>query len=425
MKSLLKSLIALGMLFCAAHFLSVDNVFSEEPTAGKSFHIDASGISREVLENYLDRSVTMAELLAGEPFGPGGYPAKDDDLRLIENIGAKFIGRSVYRWGREDFLTDPEYLGSAKKFAARIHKLDSEIVLQACLFEIVTQRVNNVPIPAWVFETFNLPPEERNFSYERMLSPNGKFVNHWNGTSSVPDITQQETQLWFIFLAGTYFDIGCEALHLGQTALIGMNDPKLEHWNAFCLKLRDFAKEKTRRGWVLLDAHTPTGGMVYEGRSILDFNSFPLRIKEIPDTPLEGILEVGYLDSLFLRSHGGVTPSGWKCDSVPFLVEFDNFGVSRTAGQATLNTHFIWGYDEITWLYQLDEERRNNWLKYAADWIRKTDPNAHLQMPVSRMISLGRGGSGERSFRANNRSDALPNGLNLETTIKELFEKFK
>ena len=401
--------------------IAVDDLM-EQITVPKSFHMDESGISREALENYLDRSVTMTELLTVDPFGVDGpYPGKDDDLRLIENVGAKFIGRAIYRWGREDILNNTEFLDNAKKLASRIHEMDSEIVLQGCLFEIVTQSVDNIPVPTWAFEAIGLPPEDRNFRYEKMLSPNGKFVNHW-GRSSVPDITQQETQLWFIFLAGTYFDVGCEALHLGQTALLGMNDPTLEHWDAFCKKLRTFAKDKTRRGWVLLDAHTPKGGMVYQGKSILDFNSFPLRIKEIPDTPLEGVLEVGYLDSLFLRSHGGVAPSGWACDSLPFLVEFDNFGRSRNAGQPTLDTHFIWGYDEISWLYQLDEERRNGWLKYAADWIRETDPNAHLQMPVSRVLSIGQGG--ERKFRANTRSDAVPNGLNLEETIKELLERF-
>ena len=421
MKSLYCCLAVIVVLYGISPTYSVcDQVEPQSETP--SFYMDASGISREALENYLNRSVTMTELLTIDPFGVDGpYPGKDDDLRLIENIGAKFIGRAIYRWGREDVLNNQEFLDNAKKLAARIHEIDREIVLQGCLFEIVTPSVDNIPVPAWAFEALSLTPEERHFRYEKMLSPNGKFVNHW-GQSSVPDITQQETQIWFMFLAGTYFGVGCEALHLGQTALIGMNDPKLEHWNAFCLKLRAFAKDKTRRGWVLLDAHTPTGGMVYRGHSILDFNSFPLRIKEIPDIPLEGVLEVGYLDSLFLRSHGGVTPSGWKCDSVPFLVEFDNFGMSRTAGEPNVNSHFIWGYDEISWFYKLDEQRRNAWLKYAADWIRETDPNAHLQMPVSRVLSVGRGG--ERKFRANTRSDAVPNGLNLEETIKELLERF-
>src|ERR1700728_3579139 len=56
-------------------------------------------ISRQTLENDLDHSVTMGYFLV--PGKPEGYefPYKDDDIRLIRNIGAKFIGRAIYRWG--------------------------------------------------------------------------------------------------------------------------------------------------------------------------------------------------------------------------------------------------------------------------------------------------------------------------------------
>jgi hypothetical protein len=82
---------------------------------------------------------------------------------------------------------------------------------------------------------------------------------------------------------------------------------------------------------VLLDGHVPSGGMVKDGVSLLDFNLFPLRIKAVPckwvqGKPQEAVLEVGHLDALFKRSKGCVSPSGWKCDSSPYLVEFDNFG---------------------------------------------------------------------------------------------------
>jgi len=45
--------------------------------------------------------------------------------------------------------------------------------------------------------------------------------------------------------------------------------------------------------------------------------------------------------------------------------------------------------------------------------------NAFLQMPVSRVVSLGQG---KRSkFRANTKSETMPDGLNLEETIKEIY----
>lgn len=388
-----------------------------------SFYFDSSGISLPVLKNYLKRAVTMTEFLAVDPYEiDGPYPYKVDDIRLIKNIGAKFIGRAIYRWGNEDVLMNPDYLAQAKKLIEQVHSFDSTVIFQASIFEIVTKSVNKIPIPARAFAALELPPERRHFCYDSMLNPDGKLVDHWRKGSSVPDITQQETQLWFIFLAGTYFKIGCEALHLGQTALIGMADPDLSHWKHFIDKLRKYARKATRRGWVLLDAHVPTGGMIVNGVSLLDFNAFPLRIKEVPDKPQQAVLEVGYLDALYRRSKGGITPSGWSCKSLPYLVEFDNFGCSSTPGQSTIDDYFIWGYDEITWFYLQSEAYRKQWLKYAYHWLRKIDPNGFLEMPVSRVVSLCKEGK-RGKFRGNTRSVNNPDGLNVEETIKELWNE--
>lgn len=398
------------------------NISQQCLAQSKKCDFDKSGISRSVLEHYLERSVTICEFLEADPYANDGpYPFKEDDVRLIKNIGAKFIGRAIYRWGSEDILIIPEYLKQAKQLIDEVHIFDEEVIFQAALFEIVTQKVNQIPVPLWAFQAMDIPVEKRNFNYSDMLNLEGKMVNHWNQGASVPDITQQETQLWFIFLAGTYFSIGYEALHLGQTALIGMNDPNLSHWQEFIGKLREFAKSSTRRGWVILDAHVPTGGMIVDGTSLLDFNSFPLRIKEVPDEPQHAILEVDYLDALYGRSKGCITPSGWSCESLPYLVEFDNFNCSSTPGESTINSHFIWGYDEITWFFLQSENYRKQWLKYAYNWIRKNDSNGYLQMPVSRVVSIC-GGKGRDKYRANIYSQDNPNGLNVEQTIKELWK---
>src|ERR1700676_1831792 len=64
------------------------------PTAKAPDYKFNKKISREVLENYLDRSITMQRMLTGE----GNF---GDNLRMIRNIGAKFIGRAVCQWGGE------------------------------------------------------------------------------------------------------------------------------------------------------------------------------------------------------------------------------------------------------------------------------------------------------------------------------------
>ncbi|MCA9149065.1 MAG: hypothetical protein KDA92_07200 [Planctomycetales bacterium] len=388
-------------------------------TAKHNYQFDGS-ISREVLENYLERSVTMAYfLVTGMTEGNREYLYREDDVRLISHIGAKFIGRAIYRWNGESRLNDASFWDGARSLIERVHAADADVIFQACLFETISPDVNRVSIPAWVFAEFGQTVEQRTFSYDAMLNPDGKFVRHW-GRSSVPDVTQIETQLWFYFLARSYIDLGCEALHLGQVSLMGMADPDLTQWSQLVQRIRTYAKAHARRHIVLLDAHVPTGGMVVNGVSLLDFNSFPLRIKEVPTKPHEGILEVGHLDSLYNRSQGCVAPSGWSCDHLPYLVEFDNFGRSRRPNVADINSHFVWGWDEISWFSLQDEDYRNRWLSYAYHWIHDHDPNGHLQMPVSRMITCPNETQG--TYRANQRSDACPIGYSQEQAIKVLWQ---
>lgn len=386
------------------------------------FYFNGS-ISREVLESYLDRSVTAGYFLV--PGTPERYqfPYRLDDIRMLQNIGAKFIGRSIYRWSEESQLGNPDFLNYAKRLIELMHDYDPEIIFQACLFEHVSPDVNNLEIPAWVFEAFNLPVEKRNFNSLEMVkrtNPNAEI--RWGGRGGgVPMINNLETQLWYYFQAKSYIDIGCEAFHLGQVELIASDDPDKTHYAGFLKKIRDYARTNARRHYVLLDGHTPKGGFVKDGVSLLDFNSFPLRIKEVIDKPMEGMLEMGYSDAIFGKSQGAISPSGWKADNMPYLVEFDNFGTNGNPGVANLDDHFCWGYDDITWLAVQDEEYRNKWLWYAFDWIKENDPNGHLQMCVIRMIQGEKAKETLRSYFANTRSIACPVGYSQEETIKEIW----
>ena len=160
--------------------------------------------------------------------------------------------------------------------------------------------------------------------------------------------------------------------------------------------------------------------MLKDGKSLIDFNSFPLRIKEIPEKPFKGKLEKGYLDALYGKSKGCVTPSGWECENLPFLVEFDNYGRGAEPNKADTTSHFVWGWDEISWFAQQPEQERNEWLIYANNWIKKTDKNGHLQMPINRMISCPNETFG--SYRANTKNALCPVGYSQEETIKMLWE---
>ena len=79
---------------------------------GADYQFDGT-MSREVLENYLSRSITMEGLL-------NGRGDLDDNIRMLKHIGAKFIGRSLCLWGGEaNFLRNLERAGRRSPRFAR------------------------------------------------------------------------------------------------------------------------------------------------------------------------------------------------------------------------------------------------------------------------------------------------------------------
>ncbi len=364
-------------------------------------------ISRQVLENYLSRSISVEGVF-------NGRGDLDDNIRMLKGLGVKYAGRSLCLWGAENnFLANVE---RARQQVPKARAADPEMILEACVFETVSPQVEQIAVPDWVFADFDLPVAKRNFVYNDIIYPVGQ--RRPMGNAQVPDVSRLETQLWFYYQAATYIDLGVEAIHFGQVEIMNANDRNNAHWERLLGLVRKYAAKHARRRMVLCNGHTPTGGLVREGRLLLDFHAFPLRIKESPDKPQDGILQVGFSDGIYNRSKGGVTFSGWKCDHLPYLVELDNWGVSRTPGRAGAGGNWVWGYDEITWFAHQSREYRAQWLKYAWDWVRKTDPNGFLQMPGSRTARS----QDIRWYFANNPSPAVPGGLGDEDAIRAVWD---
>lgn len=373
----------------------------------RSYTFDGT-ISRNVLDSYLSRAITMSSVLHGTG-------CVDDNIRMLKDIGAKFIGRAILRWGGEASLED--VIATAVPIAQRLHKAEPDMILQACIFEIVTTLVNEVPVPAWVFEEFGMEPKIRNFRYEDMIYPDGAWVDHWAPGQSVPDMSSPETRMWFYFLAACYIDIGIEAIHFGQVEIMDDRDPDHEYWRDMLRRVRSYARENARRHILICDAHVPGGGFAHQDTLMFDFHSFPLRIEEVIEKPHKGVLKMGYLDSLYGRSLGGITPSGWRCESLPYLAEIDNFGASGHAGE-NIGQHYIWGWDEISWFAHRDPEYRRQWLHYAWDWIRKNDPNGWLQMPGIRPINPPV--DGRNRYFVNDPANC-PDGFGDADTIRDIW----
>ena len=355
-------------------------------------------ISRTVLENYLARSATVASLL---------HLTLDDDLRMMQNTGVKFAGRVIWMWGGESKID--ALIDKGIPFVKRIHAMDPDIILQGAIFEIITTDVNNVPIPASVFEEFNLAPENRNFNYEKMIYPFGHRVNHWDKDASVPDMSRTETKMWFFYVAKRWIDLGLEAIHFGQVEIMDDRDRKRVHWRDVIARIRSYAMKHARRNIVLCDAHVPSGGIVHDGKLMFDLHSFPSRPKSLKGKPHKAILEKGFSDSIYGRSAGGLTPSGWPCESLPYIVEIDNFGSSDHAGEYRESDKIhVWGWDEINWFINQPESYRNEWLEYAYRWVRENDPNGYFQLPL-------------RRFQHYSASMHDPKGKRQEETIKKIW----
>jgi pimeloyl-ACP methyl ester carboxylesterase len=214
-------------------------------------------ISRPVLENYLSRAISMEGIL-------NGRGDLDDNVRMLKYTGAKFIGRALCLWAGEANLI--KNLERVKEQLPKLHQADPDMVVQACIFEIVTTQVEQVPVPEWAFQALGQPVEKRNFKYADMLYPDGKRKDHWRAGQSIPDVSRPETKLWFYFLAASYIEVGVEAIHFGQTELMNGNDKDLKHYSEILTLIRGYAAKNARRHLLICDSHVPSGGLVRDGK---------------------------------------------------------------------------------------------------------------------------------------------------------------
>ncbi len=373
-------------------------------------------ISREVLENYLARSLNMLNLDVEDD------TALEEDLRMVKNVGAKHLGFVTLIWFAGDTKVDvEEHFRKATAVADKVHRMDPEIMLQAGVFETISAAADSIPIPEWVFREYGVPAEKRTFSHRKMLYDRQE-VGHGHQTLP-PDISKIETRLWFYYWSRRYIDAGYENIHLGMIGLMDKADSG--HACSFELldKVRAYAKQKARRHFVLFDSQYPYG-VVENGKLLFDFHQMQLRPKDVVGSPEKCILEMGYGDTIYGKSKGGLTPSGWSCDHLPYFIQFDNGYPTGKEGK-NIGFPYAWGRCELDWFAHQPEAYRNEWLRYAWKWLRDNDPAGYLQMPgfacdgIIQPVAVG--AATVTCYRANTRSKTSPNGFSQEETIKAIW----
>ena len=379
-------------------------------TDSKNFSFSNS-VSLEVLNNYLSRAVTYALSSNDGSFN-------DEAIRFLLNVGAKYVQRATGEW-YPSYEYEKNYPFLKAKLAAA-HSVDPDIVFEACIFEVSGSSMNNIPIPAYVFEAFGLTPENRCFNADLTEFADGYGVDYWEKDFNIPDITTTEMQMFVYYRACSYIDMGFEALHLGQVGLTGKNDTNNAVYTRLIGMIRDYAKTHARRGYVLINAHkndfkAPNGTM------LADMIVAPARMHAakgetkhaVSETnPQRCIIEKGYWgDSVYQSGISGTSPSGWYAEKYPYLVEFDNYSLGET--DTTDPNSYVWGKDEITWFIQQPQWYRREFMNYLINTINSYNENGHVSV-------VGYRGGG---YFANDKSVLCENGVNAEEFIKELFLK--
>ena len=349
-------------------------------------------VSQEVLCNYLSRAVTISLENSFVPTMTNSFHVRD----FILNTGAKYICRFATCWSPS--LADYDTHAGQKAFINSLHQKDPDVVFEACVFECISEQVNEIPIPDWVFKAFGMTPEARSFSFSAMCFPDGSFKNQWGVGTSVPDITRTETMLFLYYRACRYIQLGYEALHMGQIHLIGRDDKDWENWTTLLSMIREFAYENARRGFVFINAHTH-GIVGTDGVLLFDFHMYPSRPMAdgsqdahfpTEDDPQRATFQPGHSDSIYGKSLGGVTYSGWECESLPYLVELDNYGDDASSLHVPKpNDMRTWGMDEITWYANQPDWYRAEFLEYAYEWVMNEAPgDGFFAMPGQRVARI-------------------------------------
>jgi len=112
----------------------------------------------------------------------------------------------------------------------------------------------------------------------------------------------------------------------------------------------------------------------------------------------------------------GLTFSGWTCGHLPYLVELDNWGASKTPGQAEQGA-FGSGLRRNHVVCSPEQSVSRALLRYAWDWVRRTDPNGFLQMPGSRTLRFA--ADGKRWYYANRQASGAD-----ASTMRKRFSRF-
>jgi len=435
-------------------------------------------MSEEQLHMYLDKAIDMNGLSlytwtddlieSAPPLEYATLADHNDDIRMILNIGAKFIGGMMefesafdrLMTGLDQFKTDVDTL----------HATDPDIICEARLDEAIDSTAVYVNVPGYVFDAFGQPHVLRTFQPTLMFYDSPADACSYAVDIPAIDITKTESQMWIYFIATTAIEYGAEAVIFPNAIIINcQDDGNAKVWYVANL-VRDYARNPpsgppsapygligARRKMVLVggDAIPIPNGLggygtketmyfdpapaaplpEWQRQLIWDYNlaaiqSFCKPTSILPCTPdfLPVILDPTSQNWLTLIQ-GGKHPLGWYCAHMPCVIENDNDAPYFDSGcnyycnnQSAVTWRPFWGYDASSWYPAQSPWFRNIMAQYFYYRAKCINPYAHYNLPGRLFAKQYLDGSTTYAQQVMYRANApLPYG-GQEDTFKAIFQ---
>jgi len=374
-------------------------------------------------------------------------------IQALVDMNVQFVSRAASVWFKEWWFRPGSELWNAQaQFTCDVNAAYDcaglpRPVLQAGIFEGigVTPRVQlDKPQLDKILCALNLSYSDLplvHFKEEGPINAEGlnlpfKFNRLAMSNEAGYEISNVETQIWFMFQAMTYIDMGYTALHMGDFQSYTNTDPGLHDLSKVLDAIRVYADEQGS----MIVMNGEGGNAKKEGtdKFLFDFSSIPASFQEEDtahntsteqcaapedtsifneDTPCNNPDDqalAAYINKCVLGTHfseteiSGESPSGCYVDEMPFYIytdhghgavldpetcELDESIMNQpTSENGPLGSHWgasTYGYDDSRWFgNELSPECRSYFFQSYYCSIKELYPNASILIPLQLRVKF-------------------------------------
>ncbi|MEO1514569.1 MAG: T9SS type A sorting domain-containing protein [Bacteroidota bacterium] len=344
--------------------------FSDQncPSVGDPYIENCYAINR-----YLSKMFAMEEIsTAHGPCSPEGAEKYCASIQMMVDMGATFVARSAFSWGKETRLNPVASSTLDYSFQRRMRRFVCDVnsaydcaglrrpIIQAAVFEIITPDVDSVKIPQFVKDVFSDCPgfdatfyaNITNFSFDRIAFDSSEVKKQPN-LKETPDLSNIEAMMWYFYSAMQYINAGYTAIHFGQFFKVSKFDEGYENGHHLMKKIREYADCMGQP--LLLNAqasykYADTDSLLFDFNMVAarprehplrndrnlcgnnapayippDFETSPCSTFEYHQAVIDPCHGFGgrYIDKDADRHEGGISPMGCPYETTPSSIYFD------------------------------------------------------------------------------------------------------